>query len=157
MFYFCTQYPQFRYYSLMSGTRKSILNNIKILKNSMNSLLSGHVCIDYTPNCTNKYYTIVYTTIHVSGILPQSTQAQLMRGEFPETLCIEQGVVLSCRFAESKVRWTSRVLRRMVIVSQSCVKSGRREIHVALSSADETKEGQLQCTCTCRESRDIDY
>ena len=35
----------------MSGTRKSILNNIKILKNSMNSLLSGHVCIDYTPNC----------------------------------------------------------------------------------------------------------
>ena len=44
----------FRYYSLMSGTRKSILNNIKILKNSMNSLLSGHVCIDYTPNCTNK-------------------------------------------------------------------------------------------------------
>ena len=31
--------------------------------------------------------------------LPQPTQAQLMRGEFPETLCIEQGVVLSCRFA----------------------------------------------------------
>ena len=31
--------------------------------------------------------------------LPQSTQAQLTRGEFPETLCIEQGVVLSCRFA----------------------------------------------------------
>ena len=36
-----------------------------------------------------------------------SLQAQLMRGEFPETLCIEQGVVLSCRFAEWKVRWTS--------------------------------------------------
>ena len=53
--------------------------------------------------------------------LPQPTQAQLMRGEFPETLCIEQGVVLSCRFAESKVRWTSRVLW-MAVVSQSSVK-----------------------------------
>ena len=42
-------------------------------------------------------------------------------GEFPETLCIEQGVVLSCRFAESKVRWTSRVLW-MAVVSQSSVK-----------------------------------
>ena len=31
--------------------------------------------------------------------LPQPTQAQLMRAKFPETLCIEQGVVLSCRFA----------------------------------------------------------
>ena len=50
--------------------------------------------------------------------LPQPTQAQLMRGEFPETLCIEQGVVLSCRFAEPKVRWTSRVLW-MAVVSQS--------------------------------------
>ena len=50
--------------------------------------------------------------------LPQPTQAQLMRGEFPETLCIEQGVVLSCRFAESKVRRTSRVLW-MAVVSQS--------------------------------------
>ena len=50
--------------------------------------------------------------------LPQPTQAQLMRGEFPETLCFEQGVVLSCRFAESKVRWTSRVLW-MAVVSQS--------------------------------------
>ena len=47
--------------------------------------------------------------------LPQPTQAQLMRGEFPETLCIEQGVVLSCRFAESKVRWTSRVLWMAVV------------------------------------------
>ena len=53
--------------------------------------------------------------------LPQPTQAQLMRGEFPETLCIEQGVVLSCRFAESNVRWTSRVLW-MAVVSQSSVK-----------------------------------
>ena len=53
--------------------------------------------------------------------LPQPTQAQLMRGEFPETLCIEQGVVLSCRFAESKVRWTSCVLW-MAVVSQSSVK-----------------------------------
>ena len=48
-----------------------------------------------------------------------------MRGEFPETLCIEQGVVLSCRFAESKVRWSSCVLW-MAVVSQSCVKSSRR-------------------------------
>ena len=53
--------------------------------------------------------------------LPQPTQAQLMRGEFPETLCIEQGMVLSCRFAESKVRWTSPVLW-MAVVSQSSVK-----------------------------------
>ena len=53
--------------------------------------------------------------------LPQPTQAQLMRGEFPETLCIEQGVVLSCRFAESKVLWASRVLW-MAVVSQSSVK-----------------------------------
>ena len=48
-----------------------------------------------------------------------------MRGEFPETLCIQQGVVLSCRFAESKVRWTSRVLW-IAVVSQSSVKSSRR-------------------------------
>ena len=62
---------------------------------------------------------------YISGALqaqfPQPTQAQLMRGEFPETLCIEQGVVLSCRFAESKVRWTFRVLW-MAVVSQSSVK-----------------------------------
>ena len=57
--------------------------------------------------------------------LPQPTQAQLMRGEFPETLCIEQGVVLSCRFPEWKVRWTSCVLW-MAVVSQSSVKSSRR-------------------------------
>ena len=59
--------------------------------------------------------------------LPQPTQAQLMRGEFPETLCIEQGVVLSCRFAESKVLWTSRVLW-MAVASQSSVKKSRREL-----------------------------
>ena len=57
--------------------------------------------------------------------LPQPTQAQLMRGEFLETLCIEQGVVRSCRFAESKVRWTSRMLW-MAVVSQSSVKYSRR-------------------------------
>ena len=33
--------------------------------------------------------------------------------------------MLSCRFAESKVRWTSRVLW-MAVVSQSSVKSSRR-------------------------------
>ena len=52
--------------------------------------------------------------------LPQPTQAQLMRGEFPETLCIEQGVVLSCRFAESKVRWISRVLWMAVEKEMLC-------------------------------------
>ena len=52
------------------------------------------------------------------GLLPR-------RGEFPETLCKEQGVVLSCRFAQSKVQWTSRVLW-MAVVSQSSVKSSRR-------------------------------
>ena len=50
--------------------------------------------------------------------IPQPTQSQLMRGEFPETLCIEQEVVLSCRFAELKVRRAPRVLR-MAVVSQS--------------------------------------
>ena len=39
-----------------------------------------------------------------------SSQTQLRRGEYPKTLCIEQGVVLSCRFAESKARWPSGVL-----------------------------------------------
>ena len=48
-----------------------------------------------------------------------------LRGEFPETLCIEQTVVLFCRFAGSKVRWTSRVLW-MAVVSQSSVKSSQR-------------------------------
>ena len=68
--------------------------------------------------------------------LPQPTQAQLMRGQFPETLCIEQGVVLSCRFAEWKVRWTSRVLW-MAVVSQSSVKSSQR--NSALSSSVGSK------------------
>ena len=59
--------------------------------------------------------------------LSQPTQAQLMRGEFPETLCIEQGVVLSCRFAEWKVRRAPRVLR-MAVVSQSSVKFGKKRV-----------------------------
>ena len=59
--------------------------------------------------------------------LPQPTQAQLMRGEFPETLCIEQGVVLSFRFAEQKVRRAPRV-RRMAVVSQSSVKFGKKRV-----------------------------
>ena len=59
--------------------------------------------------------------------LPQPTQAQLMRGEFPETPCIEQGVVLSCRFAEWKVRRAPRVLR-MAVVSQSSVKFGKKRV-----------------------------
>ena len=48
-----------------------------------------------------------------------------MRGEFPDTLCIEQGVVLSFRFAERKVRRAPRVLR-MAVVSQSSVKFGKK-------------------------------
>ena len=59
--------------------------------------------------------------------LPQPTQAQLMRGEFPETLCIEQGVVLSFRFAERKVRRAPGVLR-MAVVSQSSVKFGKKRV-----------------------------
>ena len=47
--------------------------------------------------------------------LPQPTRAQLMRGEFPEALCIEHGVVLSCRFAEWKVQRALRVLRMAVV------------------------------------------
>ena len=50
-----------------------------------------------------------------------------MRGEFPETPCIEQGVVLSCRFAEWKVRRAPRVLR-MAVVSQSSVKFGKKRV-----------------------------
>ena len=49
--------------------------------------------------------------------IAQPAQAQLIRGE--------QGVVLSCRLAESKVRWTSHVLW-MAVVSESSVKSSRR-------------------------------
>ena len=48
------------------------------------------------------------------------------RGEFPETLCIEQGVVLSSRLAKWKVRWTSRVLW-MAVVSHSSENSSRQE------------------------------
>ena len=59
-------------------------------------------------------------------ILPQPTQAQLMRGEFPETLCIVQGAVLYCRFAEWMVRCTSRVLW-MAVVGQSSENSSRQE------------------------------
>ena len=65
--------------------------------------------------------------VHFRHNLPQPTQAQLMRGEFPETPCIEQGVVLSCRFAEWKVRRAPRVLR-MAVVSQSSVKFGKKRV-----------------------------
>ena len=51
---------------------------------------------------------------------------------FPETLCIEQGVVLSFRFVERKVRRAPRVLR-MAVVSQSSVKFGKK--HVLLVGA----------------------
>ena len=61
--------------------------------------------------------------------LPQPTQAQLMMGEFPETLCIEQGVVVSCRFAAWTVRWTSPRVLWMAVVSQSSENSSRQENH----------------------------
>ena len=64
--------------------------------------------------------------VFVRHNLPQPTQGQLMRGEFPVTLCIEQGVVLPCRFAEWTVRWTSRVLW-MAVESQSSENSSRQE------------------------------
>ena len=48
-------------------------------------------------------------------------------GWIPETSCIEQGVVLSCRFAEWKVRRAPRVLR-MAVVSQSSVKFGKKRV-----------------------------
>ena len=51
---------------------------------------------------------------------------KLMRGEFPETLCIEQGVVLSCRFAEWKVRSAPRVLRMAVGPGVICLKLCRK-------------------------------
>ena len=47
--------------------------------------------------------------------LSQSTQAKLMKVELPETLCIEQRLVPSCRLSESKVGWTSRVLLMAVM------------------------------------------
>ena len=50
-----------------------------------------------------------------------------MRDEFPETPCIEQGVVLSCRFAEWKLRLAPRVLR-MAVVSQSSFKFGKKRV-----------------------------
>ena len=58
---------------------------------------------------------------------PQPTQAQLMSGEFPKTLCIEQGVVLSRRFAQWKVRSAPLVLR-MAVVRQSSVKFGKKPV-----------------------------
>ena len=55
---------------------------------------------------------------HLYSALQAQTSPGIQTGI---VLCIEQGVVLSCRFAESKVRWTSRVLW-MAVVSQSSVK-----------------------------------
>ena len=73
----------------------------------------------------NPLYSVKYgTTIFLSP-----TRAQLMRGEFPETLCIEQGVewcFLACLPSHRKVQWTSRVLW-MAVVSQSSENSSRQE------------------------------
>ena len=63
---------------------------------------------------------------------PCSTQSLLNQG-------VEQGVVLSCRFAESKVRWTSRVLW-MSVVSQSSVKSSRRKSASSSVGANQLKK-----------------
>ena len=59
-----------------------------------------------------------------------------MRGEFPETLCIEQGVVLSCRFAKWKVRRAPRVLwtgsRESVkcqVRQEACVPSWNNQLY----------------------------
>ena len=52
---------------------------------------------------------------------------KLMRGEFPEPLCIEQGVILSCRFSEWKVRRAPGVLW-MAVVSQSSVKFCKKRV-----------------------------
>ena len=60
--------------------------------------------------------------------LPQPTQAQRMRGEFPETLCIEQGVVLSCRFKCRVEGATCSSCARMAVVSQSSVKLGKTRV-----------------------------
>ena len=77
-----------------------------------------------------------------------------MRGELPETLCIEQGVVLSCRFAERKMRRAPRVLW-MAVVSQSSVKFGKKRVFlvgtinfmnssvVNLAQIISTDEGEL--------------
>ena len=56
--------------------------------------------------------------------LPQSTQ--LIMSEFQETLSFEQGVMLSCKFAEWMLRWTPRVVW-MAVVSQSSENSSRQE------------------------------
>ena len=58
-----------------------------------------------------------HASFHIHFVIGSrlTSQEQLMKGEFPETLCIEQGVVLSCRFAESTVRWTSGVLLLAVV------------------------------------------
>ena len=39
-----------------------------------------------------------------------STRQTCKKAPLSETLCTEQGEVLSCRFAEWTVRWTSRAL-----------------------------------------------
>ena len=99
------------------------------------TLLSGvhYVFVALETECLCKFVSLVMfcleSTIEVVLFrhnLPQPTQAQLMRGELPETLCTEQGVMLSCRLAKWKVRWTSRALW-MAVVSLSNDNSSRQE------------------------------
>ena len=59
--------------------------------------------------------------------LEVATSAVLVMKLVVPTLCIEQRVVLSCRFAEWKVQRAPRVLR-MAVVSQSNVKFGGKHM-----------------------------
>ena len=87
--------------------------------------------------------------------LSQPTQAQLMRREFPETLCSEQGVVLSCRPSESKVRWTSACSGWQSCVSQV---SSRREAPAPVWRANTTSIPEyivyLETAFTCTSLRE---
>ena len=69
------------------------------------------VALDTTRLCTVVYLVMVWPGEQYKNYynyvvlfrhnLPEATEAQLMRGEFRETLLrIVQGVMLSCRFAE---------------------------------------------------------
>ena len=98
------------------------------------TLLSGvqEVFVALETECLCKFVSLEmfgHGEPYISGALQaQSSLAyssSTVEGEFPEPLCIEQGVVLSCRCAQSKVRWISRVLW-MAVVGQSSVKSSHR-------------------------------
>ena len=68
-----------------------------------------------------------------------------MRGEFLDTLCIEQGVVLSCRFAEWKVRRPPRVLR-IAVASQSSVNFGKKRVFLVGTVTGSRVGGAVKST-----------